>query len=621
MLEAIRDLGEYIKKKETKNDIEIFADNAKLSKTKKILCILLQKREDDKYLYKGIISEPYSDDKPILYRGGSSRGIDILPSSLIAKKIEMTFKNKIIRWFEDKKEGELKEIGEVIENNKVELFKDLDREYNNFHKDEKQNVLLTIKIEENGKEKHLGEIEIFREILVKDASKKYYFLKSIGESKGKGVCCLCNDYKETFGFVLPAFGFSFATADKPGFTPSFVQTDQYKYIPICKDCATSLEIGKRFLDIYLNFPRKKENNFFGCRYYTLPKFMFGQLFDGFYKYIEFFKNKEYEEGLLSKEDWLEKILEERKDDLRLIFIFYSQKGGGKYIDIVQYVEDILPSWIKKIDMIQEDVRKKDIFQEENIKKILGKDWQRDFVRGRIKKDKGLGENNWFLVFTRNFFPFSKTHGKYNRYFREIIGSILSNRKIDKDFIISAFIREIRNAIKDNNFYNMKVLCLKSFMLYLFFRNIKLLREEKSEKEVMMNQENLKERVESFFGKYQFDTPAKKAAFSVGMLVEYLLGVQRRERKAKFGEEPFWDKLYGLMMDERKIKNIFREALNKLRQYKKGFKSLEEIAGKYLVEAENKWDISKDEISYYFALGITLSNIFILESENISKGGI
>ncbi|MDI6861481.1 MAG: TIGR02556 family CRISPR-associated protein [Caldisericia bacterium] len=618
MIDALKEIGEHISKKDNKSEIEIFLDKAKLSKTKKILCILLQKTEDGKYFYKKVISEPYSVDKPILYRGGSGRGKDILPSSLITEKVNKTFENKIIKWFNDQKESEVKEIREILENNKGKIIEALIKEYENFHKDERKNVLLTIKIEENGKEKHLGEIEIFRKILVEDASKKYYFLKSIGESKGKGICFLCKEHKDLYGFVLPAFGFSFATSDKPGFTPSFVQTDHWKYIPICKDCAKFLEIGKRFLDLYLNFPKKEENNFFGCNYYVLPKFMYGELFDEFYKYIEFFKDKEYEEGLLSKEDWLEKTLEEKKDDLRLIFIFYSKKGGGKYIDIVQYVEDVLPSWIKKIDRIQENIRKKDIFQEENIKKILGKDWHGDFVKGRTKKDKGLGINNWFIVFTRNFFPFSRTHGIYEKYFREITRSILSNRRINKDFLISAFVREIRNAIKDNDFYNMKVLCLKSFMLYLFFRELKLLIdeniEERLEKEVIkMGEEKFEERIENFFKEYQFDTPSK-AAFSVGMLVGYLLGVQRKERKTKFGEEPFWDKLHGLMMDERRIKNIFTEAINKLRQYKVGFEELEEIAAKFLVKAGNKWNIPKDEISYYFALGITLNEMFIFESK-------
>lgn len=631
MIEAMKEIGDYVRKKENKREIEIFSDKAKLKKTKKVLCILLHK-ENGEYRYKKVIPENYSRDKMILYRGGSSRGTDILPSSIITDNTNKTFENKIIKWFEKKEGEELKKIKKVLENNKEKILEGLSTEYENLHKNEKNNVLLTIKIEENNKEKHLGEIEIFRNILVEDTVKRYYFLKSIGESKGNGICYLCNTQKEVYGFVLPSFGFSFATADKRGFMPSFIQTDHWKDIPICENCAISLEIGKRFLDEYLNFPKKNEDNFFGCRYYVIPKFIFKEMFDELYSYIESepFKNKEYEEGLLSKEDWLEKKLEEKEDILRLIFVFYTSKGGGKYIDIVQYVEDVLPSWIRRIDDAQKNIRKMRVFQEDNIQKILGGKWVGDFVTG-LKGEKGLSENNWYAVFARSFFPHSKTHGVYDKQFRDIIGSILSNKKIDRDFVISAFIREIRETVKKKegkrDYYKMKVLCLKAFMFYLFLKELNLFRGEKMEekiekKDIEENMGKFEEKIDNFFKEYGFDDPAKKAAFSVGMLIDYLLWVQRTrtERKREFGQEPFWSKLHGLVLDERKMKNIFREAINKLRDYRKTFPSLEKTAGKYLAEAEGKWKLSQEEISYYFALGMTLRNIFSFEKNEKSNGG-
>lgn len=626
MIETIKDIGDYVRKKENKSEIEIFSDKAKLKKTKKVLCILLYKKNGE-YYYKKVISEDYSPDKMIIYRGGSARGADILPASIITT-IEKTFENKIIKWFDKKEDTDLKKIGEVLKNNKGEILKELSKEYESISKSKKTNVLLTIKIEENGKERHLGEIETFRNILIEEAVKRYYFLESIGESKGTGICYLCNTRKEVYGFVLPSFGFSFATADKPGFVPSFIQTDHWKDIPICGDCAISLEIGKRFLDEYLNFPKKNENNFLGFRYYVIPKFIFKEMFDDLYTYIGFFKDKEYEEGLLSKEDWLEKTIEEKEDILRLIFVFYTQKGGGKYIDIVEYIEDVLPSWIRRVDNAQNNIRKMRIFQEDNIKKIFGKKWVGDFVTG-LKGEKGLSKNNWYAVFARVFFPYSQTHGVYDQQFRYLIGSILSNKKIDRDFIISAFVREIRETIKKRegkiDYYKMKILCLKAFMFYLFLEELNLFRGEKMEEKIEVknieeDRGKFEEKIDNFFREYGFDEPAKKAAFCVGMLVDYLLWVQRTGRNSEFGQEPFWSKLRGLLLDERKTRNIFREAVTKLRQYRKAFPSLEKIAGKYLAEAEGKWRLSRDEISYYFVLGMTLRNIFSYENNEKSNGG-
>ena len=122
-------------------------------------------------------------------------------------------------------------------------------------------------------------------------------------------------------------------------------------------------------------------------------------------------------------------------------------------------------------------------------------------------------------------------------------------------------------------------------------------------------------MERFFREHAFTGAAKKAAFSVGMLVDYLLWVQRNERGIKdFGKEPFWSNLYGLVLDEKKVKRLYPKAIGKLRQYRKGYPALEEVASKYLAEAEQNWDISNDEASYYFALGMTLRRLFSKDKE-------
>lgn len=120
----------------------------------------------------------------------------------------------------------------------------------------------------------------------------------------------------------------------------------------------------------------------------------------------------------------------------------------------------------------------------------------------------------------------------------------------------------------------------------------------------IEEEGLGNKIEKFFEEHSFDNPAKKASFAVGMLVDYLLMIQRMERKVGSGEEPFWKSLHGLRLDEKRVKEIFHRAVAKLREYRRGT-FIEEIAGKYLAEAGEKWGISKDEVSYYFTMGLTL----------------
>jgi len=154
------------------------------------------------------------------------------------------------------------------------------------------------------------------------------------------------------------------------------------------------------------------------------------------------------------------------------------------------------------------------------------------------------------------------------------------------------------------------------MLYLFFRKLNILEDsmlgasEKMKEEIGKSvKEDIADKMEEFFEIYGFDKPAKRASFSVGMLIDYLLWVQRSERGSGFGEEPFWSNMYGLVLDEKKVKSLFPKALGKLRQYKKGYPTFETVVSKYLAEAEQGWGISNDETSYFFALGMALSGVF------------
>lgn len=616
MLEAVKELGEYIKNKEGLSDAEVFVDKAKLDRNTKHIIFILFQVDGGNLSYKKCLLEDYEQRKAVLclYRGGSSSGTDILPSAIVTD-IEKTFRNRILKWFKDREGDYIKKINEELENKEDKIKEDLVKKYNEIPKEERNNVLLSIKLEEGGREKYLWNISEFSEILKRDSVKRYYLLKTIGESRGSGTCYLCGDEKEVYGFVPQSFGFSFSTADKKGFTPHHVQKEQWKQAPICEDCAKYLELGKKFLDNYLSFP-KRRYNFFSFKYYVIPEFIFRGWLEELYEIITHYRDKDYTDGLLSEEDDLEEIVMEKEDVLKLIFLFYTSKGGGKYIDIERYVEDVLPSWIKKIYDSQNKIKKLDIFQERNMKKLFNK-WEGGFVEGRVGKENGLGKNNWYIKFIRDLFPSNKEDGVYDKYFMDTVTSILSGKEVDKNFIIPTIMDRVRSAYKKKKGYDLRLLCLKGFMVYLFLIKMNLLKGEKMKLEEdleELEEKSLNEKVEQFFSRHGFDNSAKKAAFSVGVLVGYLLYVQRTERLAGFGEEPFWPNLYGLVLDEKKIKNIFTKSLSKLRQYNRGYPTLESVVSKHLAETEGNWTLSNDETSYYFALGMTLEPVFLKKEE-------
>lgn len=143
-----------------------------------------------------------------------------------------------------------------------------------------------------------------------------------------------------------------------------------------------------------------------------------------------------------------------------------------------------------------------------------------------------------------------------------------------------------------------------------------------EKEETITEENIEVNIEKFFNerKDAFVQTSEKAIFLVGVLINYLLYVQRDERRVKWGEEPFRSKLYGLFLDETKIKKLFEKAVGKLSEYKRTYPALEKIVAKYLSESGKTWKMSKEEISYYFTLGLILGSMFKVKKEENERGG-
>ena len=115
------------------------------------------------------------------------------------------------------------------------------------------------------------------------------------------------------------------------------------------------------------------------------------------------------------------------------------------------------------------------------------------------------------------------------------------------------------------------------------------------------------RYENFFTENTiFDDNAKKALFLEGVLAGKLLNIQRIEG---YGKPPFRSRLNGLKIDERVSKRLLPEIINKLEEYDKNYyKKMEESIGIYFANS-NFAKYSVDEMSFYFTLGLTLSNKF------------
>ncbi len=622
MIEAIRRIGGYTLEKEGKsldNPLDILVDDPANRDTKNILFILL-KSGINGFEYKGVELEEYSKEKRerYAYKKGAPNGTDITPTSMITT-VESTFeRTKFLPWFKkyDKLGSNddinfLVKVGMCVRQNSGEILSDLKDKY------DKENNIISLKIDN----KYLGDYDAFLRILV-DRAKENLYSKYGKVSKSENqICSVCNQRgAEVYGFVDT---YKFYTVDKPGFVSGgFQQEDAWKNYPVCLNCALTLEAGKKYLGNSMNF------NFYGFNYLLIPKFVTGvgeETKKETFKIIEQqqdpkFRRKEINR-LTSDEKEILVLMSEQKNYLNLNFMFYDAPKGynGAVFNVLLYIEDILPSRLKKLFNCKEVVDTIDIFNECMISVFENK---------KKTGEKPLEFNFGVL---RTFFPRVSNNRTYDKYFLDIVNKIFTNKLIDYNFLMNFIMQKIRDDFINNN--PTKISTLKGFMLLNYLNNLGIIklkeRREMNSKEAEENWElfegaasgerkEISQKISSFFSRFGdfFDSDAKKVVFLEGVLTQFLLNIQYQER----GATPFKVKLKGLNLDEKQVKKLLPEIQNKLEEYGKNYyRTLESLISKYFISAGNGWKMSNDETSFYFVLGMNLHYIFKTKKES-SNGG-
>ena len=140
------------------------------------------------------------------------------------------------------------------------------------------------------------------------------------------------------------------------------------------------------------------------------------------------------------------------------------------------------------------------------------------------------------------------------------------------------------------------------MLQLLLNDLNLIKGDK----LMKTNEELN--IESIL-----NSPSKKATFLLGVLSRELIQKQYNN----LDSTPFYNKLWGLSLNQKKIKKLYPILINKLREYNiHYFTNYEELISENLVLSENNWNLSTDETSYYFVLGYTLYKVY---KNEVNKG--
>ena len=559
MLTAIKEIGEFFRKKNSTSDLDTLVQNPKCTH-------LITINFDKNFKLSNVTLEQCDNSKVkrYLYRNGNSpRGSDVTPASKLVE-VRKTL-NRINYWFNSYDKSNLQNdekrlldnIKNELINNKNEIEKLIEQQKNNLSRKDK--VLLTIKIDD----KYIGDYEVFKRFLLPKKTKEQNI------QSYKGTCSVCGiDGKKVSGNINV---FKFFTQDKPGFiTGGFNEEQSSRNFPVCYECKLSLEQGKKLL---------RDNRFQVCKgiyCYIIPKFMLGMDFvreeiTNILLYMpkrlslkDTIKNR-----IFADENDILETLSNEKDILTLNFLFlkgtlYGPQDSEK---IILLIEDVFPSRLRKIFEAKDNVDR--IFVNES------------FTLGNIRYFFEKSDKN-------------KQEYDLDRYFLEIVNSVFKDKKIDLNFLITFFMKKIRDELINTEYpYNA---IRNAFKNIVFFETLDLISFTKEVVKMSM--------FDSLFQKfgYAFESPAKRGLFLLGALTEMLLRKQYNDKNSK----PFWKQLKGLKMNERDIKGLLPKVQNKFQEYDafdEGKRKIASEIANYLLTAEDNWKLSVDEINFYFSCGM------------------
>lgn len=299
----------------------------------------------------------------------------------------------------------------------------------------KFNSILSVLIDN----KYVSEIiEFLRIIEIKTLETRFKFSDEPGEER---QCSLCHETSQFLsGNVSP---FSFYTVDKIGYAVGgFNPEKAVDNFPVCKNCAISMEIGKRILQ--KNFSIQIG----GVKCLLIPRNL-GSI-ESLRDFLDYYENSskkleniENIKNISNKEQQILRILGSYNDTVTINFLFYEESGPGNSVfSILMHIQDILPS---RIRTIADAIERTNNFDPSPPFKGLNTEIYKMYFSFRNLRDIFLRENN------------SKINQKA---FLEVLWNLFIGNRMDfRDFIKRFFIRLNGKMFNDRKSKDSPIVCL------------------------------------------------------------------------------------------------------------------------------------------------------------------
>lgn len=540
--------------------------------------------KDDTWIYEGTTVEEFSKSKADKYLVKTKKGnyTPDFPSFPVYNFEDLTVEEEInfkkskvgkrlircLKKYEKKFEGI---INELLANQKVKNdLKFKAKDFNDF--------LLSFKFDGEyvGESKWVSnKIESLKG---QGGNKDYYTFKKKKYEANNKLCSITGKKKDTiWGYASP-YKFYAVKTDLSRIAGGFDATKAWKNFPVSPEGARYLERGQKFVEEHLDF------KFCGIKYFLIPERL---LSNGegneFIEYIQDFKkfclNKQEGTNNQLEEDLID-LLAEKENSASYTLFFY--KPQNREFKILASVEDVFPSYATKIFEARESAEDHAIF-------------------------KGLKVNNE-IIDLKFSFSHIKEFVPETKAFLDVVRSIFMQKKVDYDYLLNRIMNSLQ--VKFANKKYMKLALLKAVLILKLLHKLNLIDQTKTTDKLVMDN-----KYEAFFNNHAAffinDSATKKAIFLEGVLVQKLLNIQYQDR----GSKPFRSRLHSLKLKEKYIKNLLTEAIEKLEQYDKNYyRDLEKTISKYLLDS--KFEISNDEISFYFTMGMNLAGEFKTDKNKV-----
>lgn len=452
------------------------------------------------------------------------------------------------------------------------------------HTDSKGQATLTVAWRTPDKQlRYVGDFQAYRQNLIRQGGAASSKKKTTGEIKGTGVCSICGHEGEVSG-LLQIPNFKFYTLDKPGsVTGGFDPAMAWRNFPACKACSDRADYSGERVKKELSF------DYYGFKYLVLPSPIFTRstgAFDFLNRLVNARLNSRSVRRLTDAEEELFYAISEEQDLLQVDLLFYEPDPN--YFRPALYISGLLPSRFRAL----------------------------------FKTKKQVDEHPWLTPpfakgeFTfkalRDVFPSTPNRGTFDDDFLRATRAALELRPFPAARLLSVGMRWVRQDFIGGGARWASLLAL--FRTLLFFDVLKQRDSTGRISEVQINYGDSEQadRVRRVFsecsGKLK-ESPDAQAAFLVGACCRRIEFIQRDVR----GATPFVGKYKGLRLAQEDVQQLFVGAKAKAQDYgpeqEAKVRGLLTCAAAALVEAPERWELSPDEVSYFFALGHALTERF------------